>query len=47
MRKRRVLPVSYTHLVYVEGRPKTDSKSLLYSIDALHEACLLYTSRCV
>ena len=24
--------------VYVEGRPKTDSKSLLYSIDALHEA---------
>ena len=24
--------------VYVEGRPKTDSKSLLYSTDALHEA---------
>ena len=24
--------------VYVEGRPKTDSKSLLYSIDALHDA---------
>ena len=24
--------------VYVDGRPKTDSKSLLYSIDALHEA---------
>ena len=24
--------------VYVEGRPKTDSKSLLYSVDALHEA---------
>ena len=24
--------------VYVEGRPKTDSRSLLYSIDALHEA---------
>ena len=24
--------------VYVEGRPKTDSKSLLYSIDALHAA---------
>ncbi len=22
----------------MEGRPKTDSKSLLYSIDALHEA---------
>ena len=24
--------------VYVDGRPKTDSRSLLYSIDALHEA---------
>ena len=24
--------------VYVDGRPKTDSKSLLYSVDALHEA---------
>ncbi len=24
--------------VYVEGRPKTDSRNLLYSIDALHEA---------
>ena len=24
--------------VYVDGRPKTDSKSLLYSIDALHQA---------
>lgn len=24
--------------VYVDGRPKTDSRSLLYNIDALHEA---------
>ena len=24
--------------VYVDGRPKTDSQTLLYSIDALHTA---------
>ena len=33
--------------VFVSGRVKTMNESVLYSIDAIHEACLLYTSRCV
>ena len=34
--KNSIEAVSYTHLV--DGRPKTDSQTLLYSIDALHTA---------